>query len=86
MYETLNAIAANFNRSPRTIQRWINKEGLPACKLPNGNWFITDSLIDQWVIARNHQHMNSRAKHQLLPSKPLAALGPLKHSAGDSAQ
>lgn len=52
-YETLPKIAKQFNRSPITIFRWIHNHGLPACKLPNGNWFITDSLIDAWVIARN---------------------------------
>ena len=59
-YEGLPAIGRAVGKSPSTIQRWINQHGLPACKLPNGNWFITDRLIDSWVLARNHIMMEQK--------------------------
>ena len=52
-YEGLNEIGNVVGRSPRTVQRWIKIHGFPACKLPNGNWFTTDSLIDTWILARH---------------------------------
>jgi len=51
-YEGLPEIGQALGRSPRTIQRWIKQHGLPACKLPNGKWFITNGLIDSWILAR----------------------------------
>ncbi len=48
------AIGRIFGRSHSTIYRWIDHEGLPAAKLPSGHWVITASLIDSWLVARNH--------------------------------
>ena len=48
IYQGLDEIAAVFNISPRTAQRWINEHGLPAFKRPNGTWVLTNSLIDSW--------------------------------------
>ena len=50
LLESLKVIGKHFNRSDQTIRIWIKKRGFPAARLPNGNWAITESLIDQWLI------------------------------------
>ena len=35
-----------------TVRRWVDEQGFPACKLPNGEWCTTSTLIDQWILAR----------------------------------
>lgn len=52
-YSTLKGIAKRFNVAPITIFRWIHFHGLPAGKLPGGTWYITEALIDTWLLARN---------------------------------
>ena len=50
----LKNIAQAIGRSERTVQRWYKRESFPMCHLPNGNVAITRSLIDTWILARNH--------------------------------
>ncbi len=54
------AIGRVFGRSRSTIYRWIEREALPAAKLPSGHWAITPSLIDSWLLARNRAWRDQR--------------------------
>lgn len=48
----LNTIAAQFNRSPDTIRRWIINEHFPAPRV--GREFMTTlGLIDRWLAERH---------------------------------
>jgi hypothetical protein len=49
----LDNIAGLFGRTRETIRRWRQKEGFPIARLPDGTWFTTVTLIDEWCIARN---------------------------------
>ena len=48
----LEAIGALFGRTRWTIRRWIEREGFPASRLPDGAWVTTPTLIDRWVLDR----------------------------------
>ncbi len=48
----LDAIGALFGRTRWTIRRWIEREGFPASRLPDGAWVTTLTLINQWVLNR----------------------------------
>ena len=51
--ETCNgAGSALFGRTRWTIRRWIEREGFPASRLPDGAWVTTPTLIDRWVLDR----------------------------------
>jgi len=64
IYQGLDEIAAVFNISPRTAQRWINEHGLPAFKRPNGTWVLTNSLIDSWALARSKVYREQYRKQK----------------------
>ena len=64
IYQGLDEIAAVFNISPRTAQRWINEHGLPAFKRPNGTWVLTNSLIDCWALARSKAYREQYRKQK----------------------
>ncbi len=59
--EGIPNIAEFFGRSYDTIARWIKAGYLPAGKTPQGRWFITRSLIDNWVIAVHKAELQSKA-------------------------
>jgi hypothetical protein len=42
-----------FGRSRWTVRRWINTEGFPAAKLPDGQWVTDRELIRRWILARS---------------------------------
>ncbi len=41
-----------FGKSRWTIRRWIEHEGFPACRLPDGKWVTDHELIRRWILAR----------------------------------
>lgn len=57
-YLTLGRIAERMGVARITIFRWIHKHGFPAAKLPSGKYYITDSMIDTWLYARNRAQFN----------------------------
>ena len=40
-------------KSTSTFYRWVKKYGLPASKTPNGRWWMSKRLMDQWMYARH---------------------------------
>jgi hypothetical protein len=48
----LSAMGDVFGKSRWTIRRWIDREGFPACKLPDGHWVTDRELIRRWILAR----------------------------------
>ena len=48
----IKQIADYLGVSEPTAYRWLRDYGLPAMKRPSGHWFITKSLLDQWIVAR----------------------------------
>jgi hypothetical protein len=48
----LSEIGQLFGKSRWTIRRWIDREGFPACKLPDGHWVTDRELIRRWILAR----------------------------------
>ncbi len=48
----LEAIGEVFGRTRWTIRRWIEREGFPASRLPDGTWTTSQTLIDAWLLAR----------------------------------
>ncbi len=48
----LATIGGEFHRSRWTVARWIKLHDFPAARLPDGSWFTTPSLIDNWLIER----------------------------------
>lgn len=52
VFTGLDNIGQPFNRSGRTIKRWILHERFPAARLPNNEWVTTLPLISEWVLAR----------------------------------
>ncbi len=61
----LRDIGEVLHRSPRTISRWIDEQGLPACKLPNGNWITSTALIDTWIMARGQLWLRIKREQKL---------------------
>ena len=61
----LRDIGEVLHRSPRTISRWIDEQGLPACKLPNGNWLTSTALIDTWIMARGQLQQRFKQDQKL---------------------
>ena len=49
---SLATIGNLFGRSRHTIRRWIEKEGFPAARLPDGTWASSYGLIDKWLLDR----------------------------------
>jgi hypothetical protein len=49
---SLAEIGKLFGKSRWTIRRWIDREGFPACKLPDGHWVTDRELIRRWILAR----------------------------------
>ena len=43
----------------RTAARWAKHHGFPACRLPDGRIMTSKTLIDHWILAR--QHVESEA-------------------------
>ncbi len=39
-----------FGKSRWTIRRWIEHEGFPAAKLPDGHWVTDRELIRRWIV------------------------------------
>ncbi|PSR27336.1 MAG: DNA-binding protein [Sulfobacillus benefaciens] len=50
-YLTVEEVAAQLQVTPRTIQRWIRIEGLPAIKLARAVRVDADDLV-QWLELR----------------------------------
>lgn len=48
----LAAIGRLFGRSRWTVRRWIEREGFPAAKLPDGSWVTELELIRRWILVR----------------------------------
>ena len=48
----LEDIGAQFGRTRWTIRRWIEREGFPASRLPDGAWVTSLALIDRWIMDR----------------------------------
>ena len=61
----LRDIGKELRRSPRTVSRWIDERGLPACKLPNGNWITSTALIDTWIMARGRIQQRAKREQKL---------------------
>ena len=53
-YLTVDEVARQLQVTPRTIQRWIRLEGLPAIKLARAIRVDADDLA-QWLDARKTQ-------------------------------
>lgn len=53
-YLTVEEVARQLQVTPRTIQRWIRLEGLPAIKLARAIRVDADDLA-QWLDARKTQ-------------------------------
>ena len=41
-----------FGKSRWTIRRWIEHQGFPAAKLPDGHWVTDRELIRRWILVR----------------------------------
>lgn len=50
----LEPIGRLFGRTRWTIRRWIDDEGFPAAKLPDGQWVTDRELIRRWILARKN--------------------------------
>ena len=48
----LENIGVAVGRSRWTVRRWIYHESFPACRLPDGVYATSSTLIDGWVSAR----------------------------------
>lgn len=40
-------------KSIQTFYRWVNRSGMPASKTPNGKWWMSRRLMDQWMYSRH---------------------------------
>ena len=69
MLEGLPAIATFMGKSIETVRRWIDKEGLPATKLPNGKWLTHKGLVLQWIYAGHQAILKNRAATALEPNE-----------------
>ena len=48
----LAPIAAMFGVSTKTIRRWVENEGFPAARLPDGHVTTSVTLVDLWLLGR----------------------------------
>jgi hypothetical protein len=55
IYDTRNILEyiGLSRKSTSTFYRWVKKFGLPASKTPNGRWWISKRLVDQWMYSRH---------------------------------
>lgn len=51
--EGLEQIASYIRHSTDTVRRWHRKHDFPLIRLSNGKYATTQSLIDDWLLARN---------------------------------
>lgn len=56
----LDPIGRLFGRTRWTVRRWIDNEGFPAAKLPDGQWVTDRELIRRWILARKKLSVTSR--------------------------
>ncbi len=49
----LQEIADFFGVTRWTIKNWIKDKSFPAAPMPNGQWAISVSLIDKWLLSRH---------------------------------
>ncbi len=40
-------------KSMTTFYKWTNRSGMPASKTPNGKWWMSRRLMDQWMYSRH---------------------------------
>lgn len=59
LIETWPAIAKAIGRSERTAQRWAKLHGFPVAPAPNGHMVTTETLINQWILARAKLYRNT---------------------------
>jgi len=49
---TVPEIAEALRVDPETVRRWIQREGLEAVRLPNGEYRVWPSTLEAWIARR----------------------------------
>lgn len=82
--ESLGAIAAFLGVSKADAKRAILKDGLPAFRLPEGQFFTSKKCIMAWVLQGYEQMMQKRSGAEGPAASSLPALSPIEEIARSS--